>query len=466
MNIMEGLKMLDLLIKDGRYADFETGEFIKGNMGINHGKIVSIGDEEAKAKKVIDASGKIVSPGFIDIHMHEEKFKKEGESYRISEFMLKMGVTTAVGGNCGLQYQDLKEFKEVIKRKGGSPINYVMLAGYNEFRYQLGIERYAEATKEQRKVLRKLVKRELDEGAFGVSFGIEYDPGISYEEMKDVLEVLEDERMLGAAHYRNDCIDDIESVKEMIKLSEEITPKFQISHLSSCSAMGWMKESLEEINLAIEKNPKLNYDTYPYNAFSTLLGSAVFDDGCLDNWKKEYSDILLTQEPYKNVYCTEEIFKEAREKFPDMLAVAFVMNEEEITNAINNKCGMIASDGIVHEGKGHPRAAGTFPRVLGKYVRDDKVLKLIDALRKMTLEPAKRLSLKDKGQIRVGADADITIFNPETIADGPNFENIDIPNKGIDYVIVNGSLSCVKNEIVSDNSGEFIDFNKAVAYNK
>ncbi|MBK5252908.1 MAG: amidohydrolase family protein [Peptostreptococcaceae bacterium] len=256
--------MLDLLIKGGKYTDFNTGEFVSGNVGIEQGTIVSLGDEELEAIKVIDAAGKIISPGFIDIHMHEEKFKKEGENYRISEFMLKMGVTTAVGGNCGLQYQDLKEFKDVIKRKGGSPVNYIMLAGYNEFRYQLGIKRYDEATKEQRKVLRELVKRELAEGAFGVSFGIEYDPGISYEDMRDVLEVLEDERMLGAAHYRNDCINDIESVREMIKLSGEITPKFQISHLSSCSAMGWMKESLEEINMAIEKNPKLNYDTYPY----------------------------------------------------------------------------------------------------------------------------------------------------------------------------------------------------------
>ncbi|MBK5252907.1 MAG: amidohydrolase family protein [Peptostreptococcaceae bacterium] len=193
-----------------------------------------------------------------------------------------------------------------------------------------------------------------------------------------------------------------------------------------------------------------------------MLGSAVFDDGCLDNWKKEYSDILLTQEPYKNVYCTEKIFKEARENYPDMLAVAFVMNEEEISRAITNKYGMIASDAIIHEGKGHPRAAGTFPRVLGKYVREDKALPLIDALRKMTLEPAQRLNLEDKGRIKVGADADITIFNPDTIIDGPTFENIDIQNTGVDYVIVNGKLSYISNEIVNGNAGSFIDFNKVI----
>lgn len=450
--------MMDLLLLNGQYPDYEKGEMVRGNIGIEGGKIVYIGDETPETAKTVDVDGHVISPGFIDIHMHEEKFQSEGDKYVIAQMMLEMGVTTAVGGNCGLQNQDLAYFKETIDRMGGSPINYIMLAGYNQFRYQLGIGRYEEATPVQREEIRKLLKRELDEGAFGVSFGIEYDPGITYDEMLYAAGVSDDPDLLMAAHYRNDCINDIESINEMIRFAEEIPMKFQISHLSSCSAMGFMKESLEAINAAMEKNPRLNYDTYPYNAFSTLMGSAVFEDGCFDDWKKDYSDILLTDEPYKNVRCNKEIFEKVREEYPEMLAVAFVMNEEEIAAAIANKYGMVASDAIITNGNGHPRAAGTFPRVLGKYVREEKVLPLIDALRKMTLEPAKVLGLDNKGIIKVGADADITVFNPDTIIDGATFQDLHIQPEGIDYVFIGGKMATEGKTTVNGRLGRFISY--------
>ena len=142
-----------------------------------------------------------------------------------------------------------------------------------------------------------------------------------------------------------------------------------------------------------------------------------------------------------------------------MLVVAFVMNEDEIAAAISNPNGMVASDGIIAHGNGHPRAAGTFTRVLGKYVREDKVVDLVTALRKITLEPAKRLEIENrKGDIHVGADADITIYDPETIIDGPSFQDISLPNKGIDYVIVNGEIALKDNEFIDDRAGEFIAY--------
>lgn len=142
-----------------------------------------------------------------------------------------------------------------------------------------------------------------------------------------------------------------------------------------------------------------------------------------------------------------------------MLAVAAVMNEDEITAAIVNKNGMVASDAIINNGGGHPRAAGTFPRVLGKYVREEKALPLIDALRKITLEPAKRLELDDKGRIEVGCDADITIFDPETIIDKADFTQLSRP-EGIDYVIINGNTAIAHGENVSEREGRFISFCK------
>lgn len=450
--------MYKLLLKNGQYPDFEEGRMKKANIAVENGKIAYIGQEEPQAETVVDAEGLVVSPGFIDIHMHEENFAEEGEKYVIAQMMLEMGVTTAVGGNCGMQNQDLSYFKEVIDRLGGSPVNYIMLAGYNTFRYQYGIGRYEAATQEQREAIHKLLKRELAEGAYGISFGIEYDPGITTDEILYAISCTDDPQLIMSAHYRDDCTDNIEPVKEMIEIAEKIPMKFQISHLSSCSALGQMQASLDAINSAMEKNPRLNYDTYPYNAFSTHMGSAVFEDGCLESWHKDYSDILLTEEPYKDVRCTKEIFDRVREEYPDMLGVAFVMNEEEIAAAIANKNGMVASDAIISNGNGHPRAAGTFPRVLGKYVREDGVLPLIDAVRKMTLEPAERLNLDKKGRIKVGCDADLTVFNPDTVIDGADFTNLHIQPEGIEYVYINGELALRNKETVNDRLGRFISY--------
>ncbi|MFR8518582.1 MAG: amidohydrolase family protein [Emergencia timonensis] len=450
--------MLDLLIKNGQYPDFSEGRMKQGNIGITDGKITYIGPEEPDTKERLDARGKVVSPGFIDIHMHEEHFAEEGEHYVIAQMMLEMGVTTAVGGYCGMQNQNLSYFKEVLDRLGGSPVNYIMLAGYNTFRYELGIGRYETASQEQREAIRKLLQRELNEGAYGISFGIEYDPGITTEEILFAIGVTEDPNLLVSAHYREDCLQDINPVQEMIEIAEKIPMKFQISHLSSCSAMGLMQESLDAINEAMKRNPKLNYDTYPYNAFSTHMGSAVFEDGCIEGWHKDYSDILLTDAPYKDIRCTKEIFEKVREEYPDMLAVAFVMNEEEIAAAIANPNGMVASDAIINNGNGHPRAAGTFPRVLGKYVREDKALPLIDAIRKMTLEPAKRMDLDQKGRIELGCDADLTIFNPDTIIDGATFSNLHIQPEGIEAVFIDGKLALKNKVTINNRLGKYIAY--------
>ena len=134
------------------------------------------------------------------------------------------------------------------------------------------------------------------------------------------------------------------------------------------------------------------------------------------------------------------------------------MNEEEIAAAIANKNGMVGSDGIINNGNGHPRAAGTFPRVLGKYVREDKVLPLIDAIRKMTLEPAKRLNLDNKGRIEIGCDADLTIFNPDTIRDGATFSDLHILPEGIEYVFINGEKAVDHKNVVNDRLGRFISY--------
>lgn len=450
--------MLDVLLKNGRYPDFCKNEMVQTNIGIENGKVKYIGMDEPQSTMVINCKDRIVSPGFIDIHMHEEDFNIQ-EDYIIAKYMLKQGVTTCVGGNCGTLYQTVGEFKRRILEYKGAPVNYAMLSGYNAYRGKLGLGlgHWSRTTEEHRAYIYEKVNEDISEGAFGLSFGIEYDPGISFEEIIDAANSLNGEDLLVAAHYRSDCIGNVDSIREMIEIQNHISQKFQISHLSSCSAMGQMKSSLELINKAIEKDSRLNFDTYPYNAFCTEIGSTVFDEGCLNSWNKGYGDLLLTEDPYKNRRANKEIFDDSRKNHPNMLVVAFVMNEEEIAEAISNKYGIIASDGILKGGNGHPRAAGTFPRVLGKYVRKEKKIELITALKKMTLEPAKRLGIeKIKGDIHIGADADIIVFNPNEIDDGPEYTDLDIPNKGIDYVIINGKIALKNNMIVNDRLGIYI----------
>ena len=450
--------MLDILIKDGQYPDFNGSQFVEGDIGIKEGKIVNLGKIKEEARLIIDAKGKVVSPGFIDIHMHEENFTQEGEKFVIADLMLKMGVTTGLGGNCGVQYQTIQSFKESIHKLGGSPINYLMMAGYNAHRDQIGVDRYKKADKDQIIRLIAILEEEIRAGACGFSFGLEYSPGIDIHEIMAVLDHFPDDRLMVSIHYRADADRALESIKEMVEVGTKSKKKLQISHLSSGAAMGQMEKALDFINQEIQKNPKLNYDTYPYDAFSTMIGSAVFDEGCFERWGKDYDSVLITDGEHRGKRCTKELFEKLRVESPDALVVVFGMNESEIRMAIANKEGMVASDGIISGGKGHPRASGTFPRLLGKYVREEGAISLIEALKKITLTPAKRLNLENKGRIEIGCDADITIFDKDTIMDGSDYKELDVLPKGIDCILVGGQLALDQGKIINGNLGRFIAF--------
>ncbi|MPN37449.1 hypothetical protein SDC9_184968 [bioreactor metagenome] len=165
---------------------------------------------------------------------------------------------------------------------------------------------------------------------------------------------------------------------------------------------------------------------------------------------------MLTEEPFRGVRCDESLFNRVRKEYPNMMAIAYVMNEEEVIEALQAPFVMVASDGMYRNEQGHPRGAGTFPKVLGKYVREIKKLSLAEAIRKMTLMPAERLGLPAKGKIEVGFDADIVIFDSKTIMDKATFNAPALPPNGIKYVIVNGEIAVKDNIIVKGNLGRFI----------
>ncbi|MDI9496231.1 MAG: amidohydrolase family protein [Bacillota bacterium] len=449
--------MLDIKIVNGKIIDVENKTARQGDLGIKDGIISDIGSVPAQAKVVIDAEGKYVSPGFIDIHMHEEDFSlTKKQEYDISDTMLNMGVTTCVAGNCGNNRQSILELYDFVNEKG-NPVNYLTYIGHNFLRVEAGnTDIYKRSSKEQIEKMQRWVKEAVDFGAIGVSYGLEYCPGIDTEEAVAITKEIQGrDDLLLAAHYRKDAIHALDSINEMAYIGREAKIPFQISHLSSCSAFGNMKEALDLIQDIRDKGTDIMVDAYPYDAFSTYIGSAVFDEGCFETWGKSYDAIMLTEDPYKGVYCDKELFEKVRKEYPKMLVVAYVMNEEEIIEALNHPLVMVASDGIYRNHSGHPRGAGTFPRVIGRFVRDMKVMEFFDAISKMTYMPAQRLKLNRKGLLKEGYDADITIFDYNTIIDKATFQEPQLRPEGIDYVILGGKLAIEKGKTVNNTLGKF-----------
>ena len=452
-------RMYDLIIRGGSYPDFDKRELVRADIAVSGGRIAAVGDiADGDAAEVIDASGRIVSPGFIDMHMHEEEFGQGGIKLDVSEYLTRQGVTTGVSGNCGQQFHRISEFRKIIDDIGGSYINYAMLAGYNYFRENEGIGWYDDAPEETRARIIDLLREELEAGARGFSFGLEYCPGVSTEEMTGAVMALREYDPFISIHFRADCDDCIDSVREMAELSRATGCRVEISHIGSLAAVGGhMKESLDIIREERLTNPRLCYDVYPYNAFCTIIGSAAFDMDWRAKWNMDYDIIMPLFEPYIGVRCDEALYEKIRREQPDAFVAAFALDENEVRMAIADPMGLFGSDAEVAYGYDiHPRVAGCFPRILGRYVREEGVISLIDALDKMTRRAAACIGLPSKGEIRPGMDADLTIFDPDTIIDGATYTDTSIPNKGIDRVMIGGRTVCAGGELTGDKPGRVL----------
>lgn len=460
-----------LKISNGRIPNFDTMTLDKKDLLIQKGKIIWIGNKDDVPEmndiiEEIDAKDKIISPGFIDIHMHEETFELntvsdlQSDDYFASYYELKMGVTTCVAGNCGNNRQSVSDFIKKIEREG-APVNYMTFLGHNYLRQAVGIlDQYRAASPLEIKKMQTLINEHIKYGIIGLSFGIEYSPGISFDEMKDLANALPDKAYLLSAHFRKDADGAVDSIEELIELSRVTGYPMQISHIGSCSAYGAMTASLNLIEKSRNEGVDIMADCYPYDAFATFIGSAVFDEGCFERWQSDYAAILLTEDPYKNKRCDEASFYEVRKSHPNMIVAAFVMNESEVIEAIQAPFVLIGSDSLYKRDQGHPRGAGTFPRVLSKYVREGQALDLVTALWKMTLGPAKRLHLGNKGSIEIGKDADLVIFDPDHIDDLASFSEPTLAPKGIEYVIIKGEIAVKDNVVLKGRLGKYVPYNK------
>ena len=442
-----------LLIKNGRIIDPSQKIDARLNLLIEDGRIRLFTQDEFEAGEVIDASGKVVCPGFIDLHAHEDPVEN-GVLYHDEDAnlacLLRMGVTTCLCGNCGDNFCDPSAFLEMF-RDGGCFVNTAMLAGYTYFREKHSAAgRYSPVTRKEKDAICEALSEALYRGCAGISFGLEYVPGISREELLSAAELCAPSGKLIAAHLRECAEGAVSAVCEILELARCTGVSAQISHIGSMAGYGQMESLLKKIDEYRADGLSVGSDCYPYTAFSTKIGSAPYDDLAAIHCR--YEDIELCEGIYKGKRCTKQLFEEERNNHPETLTVGHVMKEEEIRMAFRHPNVTVGSDAFLSRGNGHPRAAGAFPRFLSRYAPACG-LNLYEAIERITLLPAKKLGLSTKGTLKSGSDADLVIIDPERLTDRATFEAPTLPPDGISMVLIGGQPAVKDGKIIDGTLG-------------
>ena len=442
---------LELVISGGRVMDPETGLDAMRNVGIANGTIVAVTEDPLDAPETIDATGLVVAPGFIDLHAH-------GQDPVSNRLQAADGVTTALEMEVGVypvgEWLASREGKALIHHgatAGHWPARAKLMDGINlkhlptlppeeQAELNKGEHAYEEASAEELDKLVAMLAKGLDEGGLGLGFGITYTPGASRFEILRLFELAADRGVPAYVHLRGENSGGtLGKFQEAISNAASTGVSVHIVHMNS-SADEAAKVILRMIRGARERGLDVTTESYPYTAGSTLIQSALFDpwEGLTDE------DYQRLQRPETGERLTAATFR----KYRDQGGWIIIHGRSEKTNEwiVAQPDVMVASDGIPYlHGPAHPRGAGTFSRVLGHYVRERKSLSLMDALRKMTLLPARRVEgasaqMKKKGRVQEGADADLTVFDPEKIIDRANYTRGDAPSGGILHVLVGGTF--------------------------
>ncbi|HET9826513.1 MAG TPA: amidohydrolase family protein [Chitinophagaceae bacterium] len=454
----------DVVITGGHVLDPETRLDTIKNVGILGSRIAEISSAPLTGKEVINASGLVVAPGFIDLHVH-------GRGVREQEFKLHDGVTTMLELEWGIEFPG--EWYE--SRKGNSLINFGGSACWpferfkalNKYPAQLSaLEHLVRSGKSgidslmsnirmsyddtlsaaQMNLMLQNIRRSLAEGAIGIGVPIGYLPAVKAEEVFRVYQLGGELKATIFTHVREGGI---AAVQQAIADAVLTGAPLHIVHMNSAT-LGKIYFGIELVEQARKKGFDITTEVYPYTAASTLLQSAVFDEGWQQRLGINYGDLQW-------VATGERLTKETFERYRKTNGIVIIhsMQPEWIRDGVTHPNVIIASDAMPYAPLAHPRTAGTYARVLGKYVREDKAMDLMTAIEKMTLLPARRLqeispTMRYKGRIQIGADADITIFNPLTIIDKATFDKGLAFSEGIEYVIVNGTLVLNNGKTVSN----------------
>jgi N-acyl-D-aspartate/D-glutamate deacylase len=439
----------DIAINHGRVIDPESGLDAIRHVGIRGTTVAAVSETPLAAKTVIDARGHVVAPGFIDLHQHGQN----DENYRVKALD---GCTTALELEIGVS--PVKSW--YAEREGRSLVNFGASVGHLGSRMAVMKDTgvwlpkdnavFRSATTEEQKAIRNLIEQGLAEGALGIGFGFNYTPKAMQEELQHVFQLAAKWRRPGFIHMRYGSHGDpgiAASLHEVIAYSIVTGAAVHVVHLGASSTTKFPL-AIEIVEAARRRGVDISVEAYPYVAGMTRIETAIFDPGFTERLGIDYKDMLW-------VATGERLDAQSFEKYRKQggLVATFTNTEEMVDKNMAHPLVIIASDGILENGLGHPRVAGTFARVLGRYVRERKVLSLPEAIRKMSLMPAQRLeamapAMRNKGRIRPGADADIVIFNPDGIMDRATFEKPGLPSEGIPWVLVRGTVVVDRGRVV------------------
>ncbi|WP_126249235.1 N-acyl-D-amino-acid deacylase family protein [Chitinophaga rhizosphaerae] len=482
----------DILIRNARIADGTGNSWYYGEVSVKDGRILAVTrlPQSLRAAKIIDAGGRIVAPGFIDVHTHieDDEFKVP-----TAESFLMDGVTTVVTGNCGSSNTDLARYFHQLDSMTIS-INVASLIGHNDVRRAvMGSTNRAPTAEEQRK-MESLVEKAMQDGAVGLSTGLIYVPG-NYAQTPEVVGLAKAAAKYGgvyATHMRNEG-DAVETaINEALTIGREANIPVEISHFKIGGKQNWGRSTvtLAMIEKARRDGLEVTIDQYPYTASSTSLKTMLPDWALSGGYDSVVYRLTTPDIRKKIVKEMTGIYKKRRLKNLDYAVVAYFeadttlngkniseinklkgkkstltnevetildlvqqgsagmvfhgMSEEDVKRIMKYPFNMFASDASIREfgvGVPHPRGYGTNARVLGKYVREEKVLGLEEAIRRMTSLPAQKFRLAQRGLLVPGYAADIVIFDPATVKDLSTFTHPHQYSTGFSHVIVNGVLT-------------------------
>lgn len=440
----------DLVIANGRVMDPESGLDAVRNVGIRAGRIAAISASPLIGTRMIDATNLVAAPGFIDLHEHGQ----QEESYAL---MVRDGVTSAFELEVGTA--DVTAW--YAAREPGQIVNYGVSAGHIPARMKVlrdpstgllpaGAGGSGAASRAQIAEIEAILRKGLDDGAVAVGFGSAYTPGATMAEIERLFRVAASANASVHIHMRSG----VAGLDSTIAAAANARAKLHIVHVNS-SADTSLPAFLSRIQAARDRGQDVTTEAYPYGAGMTEIQSALFDD-----WKSwPDARFALHQLVSTGERLNRKTFEEARRTGGTVIIHG--RSEEQTRAAVVSPLSMIASDGFIEGGRGHPRTSGSYSKVLGKYVREERALSLMAALRKMTFAPAQRLearvpAMRLKGRVRVGADADLTIFDPATVADRSTYEDATLPAAGIPYVVVGGQLVVDSGRVTAARPGRAI----------
>ncbi|MFM2144105.1 MAG: hypothetical protein RLZZ476_2649 [Verrucomicrobiota bacterium] len=477
----------DVLIQNARIADGTGSALQNGSVGIQNGRITALGDVKGTATKTIDAHGLVVAPGFIDVHTHSEDICQNP----VAENFLRMGVTTIITGNCGYSRTDVGTFFQEIEAAKPA-LNVATLIGHGSVRKEgMGGSFIRVPGEEQLKKMQQFVDAAMQDGAVGLSTGLIYVPGsfAKTDEITALAKVVAKHDGIYVSHMRYETVKIFDALDELMRIARDSGCRAEVSHikLSGPTAWGKAREVLAVLDKARADGLKITHDQYAYTASSTGLRQTIPDaalEGTREDFEKRLADPVKKAEIIAGMAAMRErqgrkdyayaviarcasdptlngknipaAAKQIRgsDTLDDQIetilaleaaggasAIFHGMNEDDLQTFLQHPLTMIASDGgprVLGQDVPHPRSYGNNARVLGRYVRELKLIKLEDAIRRMTSLPAETFQIKDRGLLKPGAIADVVIFDPEKVTDPSTFDDPHHHAVGFEHVLVNG----------------------------